>query len=131
MKERVLKEGLIVAALVAVTCFINGVMFYDFSPNNSEDILHRSYAESQEVKEVLAQIEKKASSDETKNASGKQAEKVEVTLTDAEKKANEKHATGKKNPFDNYYSAETEIETKKDKPVEQSEGTFFEKKDKK
>ena len=131
MKERVLKEGLIVAALVAVTCFINGVMFYDFSPNNSEDILHRSYAESQEVKEVLAQIEKKASSDETKNASGEQAEKVEVTLTDAEKKANEKHATGKKNPFENYYSAETEIETKKDKPVEQSEGTFFEKKDKK
>ena len=42
MKERILKEGLIIAALIAVTCFINGVMFYDFSPNNSEDILHRS-----------------------------------------------------------------------------------------
>jgi hypothetical protein len=131
MKERILKEGLIIAALIAVTCFINGVMFYDFSPNNSEDILHRSYAESQEVKEVLAQVDKLNSNNETKKTSGEIVDKVEITLSDAEKKANEKHATGKKNPFDNYYSAETEIETKKEKPINQSEGTFFEKKDKK
>ncbi len=131
MKERILKEGLIVAALIAVTCFINGVMVYDFSPNNSEDILHRSYAEPQEVKEVLAQIEKMNSNDVNKKASEEGTEKVEIALSDAEKKANEKHATGKKNPFDNYFSAETEIETKKEKPINQSEGTFFEKKDKK
>ena len=131
MKERILKEGIVVTALIAVTCFINSVMFYDFSPNNSEDILHRPYVESQEVKDVLAQIEKIDSSENSKKSDGELIEKVEVSLTEAEKKANEKHATGKKNPFDNYYSAETEIETKKEKVVEQSEGTFFEKKDKK
>ena len=131
MKERILKEGLIAAALVVVTCFINGVMFYDFSPNNSEDILHRSYTESQDTKDVLAQIEKINSEESSQKVAGEVIEKVEVHPTDAEKKANEKHATGKKNPFDKYYSAETEVETKTEKPVEQSEGTFFEKKDKK
>ena len=80
MKERILKEGLIIAALIAVTCFINGVMFYDFSPNNSEDILHRSYAESQEVKEVLAQVDKLNSNNETKKTSGETVDKIEITL---------------------------------------------------
>ena len=131
MKERILKEGLIAAALVVVTCFINGVMFYDFSPNNSEDILHRSYSESQDVKDVFAQINEIRSKENPRRTYSEVIEKVEVHPTDAEKKANEKHATGKKNPFDKYYSAETEVETKTEKPVEQSEGTFFEKKDKK
>ena len=88
MKERILKEGLIAAALVVVTCFINGVMFYDFSPNNSEDILHRSYSESQDVKDVFAQINEIRSKENPRRTYSEVIEKVEVHPTDAEKKAN-------------------------------------------
>ena len=131
MKEKIIKEGVIAALLVLVAAYMNGVMFYDLGPNNSENILHKAYVESQEVKDVLAKIDSINTTEDSKKTSGESIEKTEYTLTEEEKKANEKHATGKKNPFEKYYSAETEVETKDDKPKDQSEGTFFEKKDKK
>ncbi len=131
MSERIVKEGIIIALLLLVAVYINGVLFYDLRPNNSENILHKAYVESQEVKDVLARIAGIATTENAKKANGESIEKIEYTMTEEEKKANEKHATGKKNPFEKYYSADTEVETKDDKPKEQSEGTFFEKKDKK
>ena len=131
MRERVVKEGIIIALLLLVAVYINGVLFYDLGPNNSEDILHKAYVESPEVKDVLARIAGMTTTENSKKANGESIEKYEYTMTEEEKKAGEKHATGKKNPFEKYYSAETEVETKDDKPKEQSEGTFFEKKDKK
>lgn len=131
MSGSFIKEGILVLLLLSITIFINQVIFYDLLPNNNESILHKVYSESPELKEVLAKVGELNVTDNSKKGSGEVIDKESVTLSPEEKIANEKHSTGKKNPFDNYFSAESEIETKEEKPKEQSEGTFFEKKDKK
>ena len=131
MSGKFIREGILVLLLLLVAIFINQVIFYDLLPNNNENILHKVYAESPELKEALAKLAETKVSNNSKKESGELIEKRSITLSPEEKIANEKHSTGKKNPFDNYFSAESEIETKEEKPKEQSEGTFFEKKDKK
>ena len=104
--------------------FIVKVLLYGIVPAESENIDSISYTKNEETTNVLSDINNKLSQVDLRLDEKFNPVNIEVK-TDSD--GNKKYDTGKKDPFTNYFSAETE--EKKDDETKEKE-TFFEEKGK-
>jgi len=124
MNKESLRNIIIIILLMLCAMFIVKVLLYGIVPAESENIDSISYTKNEETTNVLSDINNKLSQVDLRLDEKFNPVNIEVK-TDSD--GNKKYDTGKKDPFTNYFSAETE--EKKDDETKEKE-TFFEEKGK-
>ncbi len=123
MDKEKLRNIIVIGSLALCSVFIVRVLLYGVVPAENENIDGISYVKNEETANALAEIKSKTSQSDIRTNERFNPVNIEVKTDSNDDK---KYDTGKKDPFTNYFSAETE--EKKDETKEKE--TFFEEKGK-
>ena len=123
MDKEKLRNIIVIGSLALCSVFIVRVLLYGVVPAENENIDGISYVKNEETANALAEIKSKTAQSDIRTNERFNPVNIEVKTDSNDDK---KYDTGKKDPFTNYFSAETE--EKKDETKEKE--TFFEEKGK-
>ena len=100
MKNKMLKEVIIILMLIAVIVFAMGILFYDSISEDADDIIQAQYTRSEEVNAVLNEIENKNGENVKPNTSDSLLKSYSINAEDLNRYASENYyESGKKDPF--------------------------------
>ena len=100
MKNKMLKEFIIILLLIVVIVFAMGILFYDSITEDVDDIITTQYARSEDVNKVLEEIENKNGENIKPNASDSLLKSYSINAEDLNRYASENYyESGKKDPF--------------------------------
>lgn len=100
MKNKIVKELIIIFLLLIVIVFAIGVLFYDSISEDVDEIILTQYESSNAVNEVLKEIEENGGENLKPNTSDSLLKSYSITEEDLLKYASENYyESGKKDPF--------------------------------
>ena len=100
MSNKIFKECVIIFLLIVAIVFTMKILFFDFITENVEDVIQTQYASSEDVIEVLKDIEKNSENEEKTEDSKSLLKSYKITAEDLKDFVNDKYyEKGKKDPF--------------------------------
>ena len=82
MKNKVLKEAIIMFLLIIVMIFTMTILFYDSMTENVEDIIGAQYATGETVEEILKDISQNGGNEQKPNSSDSLLKSYSITADD-------------------------------------------------
>lgn len=100
MKNKMVRELIIIFLLLVVIVFAMGILFYDSMAEDVEDIIDTQYSSSDEVNEVLEEIKAKGGENLEANTTDSLLKSYSINAEDLSRYASENYyESGKKDPF--------------------------------
>ncbi len=100
MSNKIFKEAIIIFLLIVVIVFAMRILFYDSITEDVNDIIQTQYATSDDVEEVLNDINEKGGNEVKPNTSDSLLKSYSITAEDLTGFATDKYyESGKKDPF--------------------------------
>ncbi len=100
MSNKIFKESIIIFLLIVAIIFAMGILFYDLITENVEDIIQTQYATSEDVEEVLKDIDNMEEKQANPNASESLLKSYKITAEDLKGfESNKYYESGKEDPF--------------------------------
>ena len=100
MKNKIVKELIIIFLLLVVIVFSMGILFYDSMAENVEDIIATQYSSNETVNDVLEEIDEMGGENLKPNTSDSLLKSYSISAEDLSRYASENYyESGKKDPF--------------------------------
>lgn len=110
MDNKIVRESVIIGLLFVVIMFTFGVLFYDSTSVNTEEISSIKYTTNQNVKDALAEIQQNSGVDIKQESSDSLLKSYSIGESDLNFFASDNsYESGKKNPFEEYSEPVEEI----------------------